>query len=116
MFDGCAAAKGSLQVGELGEAPESDVERAMAVLWGEVLGVPSIGRHDDFFELGGHSLTLMALTGLVRQRHGFELPLKAVFEHPTLARLCQAEPVKSRLTQGRREQLAAIESLLTELE
>jgi hypothetical protein len=99
------------------EAPQGEVEEALAAIWSQVLGVARIGRHDNFFELGGHSLKVMEVAALARQRHGLEVPLRAVFELPTLAALSSAQAAQGVATASQRsEQLAAIDALLTELE
>ncbi|WP_442968443.1 amino acid adenylation domain-containing protein, partial [Pseudomonas sp. Z18(2022)] len=71
------------------EAPCSELEQQVALIWEEVLGVERVGRQDDFFELGGHSL--LATQVVSRVRHGLELnvPLKALFEHTTLQAFAQ---------------------------
>lgn len=51
--------------------------------------VEDIGVLDDFFELGGHSLKAMQIAGLVHKQFGVELPLRQVFEHPTIAALAE---------------------------
>jgi amino acid adenylation domain-containing protein len=68
-------------------APQTPVEELLVGIWSEVLGVEQVGRDDNFFELGGHSL--LATQVLARVRHAFhvELPLRAVFEAATPARL-----------------------------
>jgi acyl carrier protein len=71
-------------------APDTPTERALAELWQLMLRVERIGAKDNFFESGGHSLLAMRLVGRVRERFGVELPLKHVFERPTLAGLAQA--------------------------
>jgi amino acid adenylation domain-containing protein len=65
-------------------APESDAERLIAEIWSELLGVPRIGLDDNFFHLGGHSLLATRLVARIRARTTLELPLRALFERPTL--------------------------------
>ncbi|WP_168356379.1 non-ribosomal peptide synthetase [Lysobacter enzymogenes] len=65
--------------------PQGEDERALARLWSELLGLERIGRDDDFFALGGHSLTAARLRVRVREHHGVQLPMAALFDHPTLA-------------------------------
>jgi len=67
-------------------APNSDVEKVLAGLWGEVLGIQRVGIHDDFFEMGGHSLLATQLISRLRDAFEIELPLKSLFEAPTVAR------------------------------
>ena len=66
-------------------APRTDLERVIAAIWAEVLGVSPPGVDDNFFHLGGHSLTATRVVSRVRHTCGQEVPLRAVFEHPTLA-------------------------------
>nr|WP_286159280.1 non-ribosomal peptide synthase/polyketide synthase [Janthinobacterium sp. HH01] len=71
------------------EAPQGEVEQALAEIWAEVLQVPQVGRHDNFFELGGHSL--MALSVLERMRtRGMAVQVRTLFQHPVLAAFAQA--------------------------
>ncbi|HEU4880807.1 MAG TPA: condensation domain-containing protein, partial [Longimicrobium sp.] len=67
--------------------PRTPAEERMAGIWGEVLGVERVGSEDNFFELGGHSLLATQLVSRVREAFRTELPLRAVFEAPTLAEL-----------------------------
>lgn len=71
-------------------APETDDERALCAIVGDVLGVRDVGLDDDFFALGGHSLLAVALAGRVRDELGATLPLRAVFDAPTPAALLAA--------------------------
>jgi amino acid adenylation domain-containing protein len=71
-------------------APRTDVEALLAQVWCELLGVERVGVHDEFFELGGHSLLVMRLVARLRTTLGVELPVRAVFEAPTLAALAEA--------------------------
>ncbi|MEV6280757.1 non-ribosomal peptide synthase/polyketide synthase [Nocardia sp. NPDC051832] len=68
-------------------APRGDDERALAELFGEVLGRDRIGVDDNFFELGGHSLLATRLASRIRAELGVEVPIRAVFDAPTVALL-----------------------------
>jgi hypothetical protein len=67
------------------EAPRSDLERLIAELWHEVLGVPDISRGDDFFALGGHSLAAARVSTRLRAIFEIDLPVRLLFDAPTLA-------------------------------
>jgi len=69
--------------------PRSPLETTLAGLWSELLGRPQVGIHDNFFELGGHSLLATQLSSRVRDVLGIELPLRHLFEAPTVAQLAQ---------------------------
>jgi natural product biosynthesis luciferase-like monooxygenase protein len=71
------------------EPPATEIEEALAALWSELLEVERVGRRDNFFESGGHSLLAMQLVGRMRTRFGVDLPLKNLFEHPTVAGLAE---------------------------
>lgn len=68
-------------------APHTSTEELLASLWIEVLGVKQVGRFDDFFFLGGHSLLATQIISRVRSLFRVELPLRALFEAPTLGGL-----------------------------
>jgi amino acid adenylation domain-containing protein len=74
-------------------APRTPIERVLADIWGEVLGLKQIGVHDNFFELGGHSLLATQVISRVRHVSQVEVPLRALFDGPTIAKL--AELVKA---------------------
>ncbi|HSU16143.1 AMP-binding protein, partial [Longimicrobium sp.] len=73
--------------GETYVALRTPAEERMAGIWAEVLGVERVGGDDNFFDLGGHSLLATQLVSRVREVFQTELPLRAVFEAPTLAEL-----------------------------
>ncbi len=66
--------------------PRTDLEREIAEVWQDVLGVSRVGVTDDFFALGGHSLHAMQMMTRIRNRHG-DIPLRLLFASPTVAGL-----------------------------
>ena len=68
-------------------APRTEREHAVAAIWQEVLGLAEIGIHDDFFALGGHSLLAMELIHHLQDRLALTVPVKLLFEQPTIAGL-----------------------------
>ncbi|MFN8500619.1 MAG: SDR family NAD(P)-dependent oxidoreductase [Kouleothrix sp.] len=78
------------QLGSAYAEPRTDAERAIAAIWESLLGFAPIGIHDDFFELGGHSLLATRVIARVREALETELPVRALFDSPTIAGLAQA--------------------------
>ncbi|MBJ6765971.1 amino acid adenylation domain-containing protein, partial [Myxococcaceae bacterium JPH2] len=70
-------------------APRTPTEQILAGVWADVLRVEAVGLHDNFFEVGGHSLLAMQLVARVREAFRIELPLRDVFEAPTVAAIAQ---------------------------
>ncbi|MEG4348502.1 amino acid adenylation domain-containing protein [Microcoleus sp. LAD1_D3] len=68
-------------------APQTSIEEVLVKIWGEVLGIKRVGIRDNFFELGGHSLLATQLVSRVRDAFAVELPLRRVFEAPTIREL-----------------------------
>ena len=71
-------------------APRTPTERTLVDLWQGVLGLDRVGITDNFFDLGGHSLLATRLTARIREAMKVELPLRLVFDAPTIAELAAA--------------------------
>ena len=68
-------------------APRTATEVRLAEFWREVLGLGRVGIHDDFLECGGDSLLATKILSRIRAELGVELPLRTIFELPTVAAL-----------------------------
>lgn len=77
-------------------APRTALEEQLATIWSEILGVKQVGIYDNFFALGGHSLLMGRVIAQIRFLLRVELPLRALFEAPTIALL--APRLESMLT------------------
>ncbi|MEO1590243.1 MAG: amino acid adenylation domain-containing protein [Cyanobacteria bacterium J06632_22] len=67
--------------------PRNETEQKIAAIWADILQTDAISIHDSFFEIGGHSLTATRMNTRLRQQFSLDLPLRSVFEHPTIAAL-----------------------------
>jgi len=89
-------------------APRNDRERALVEVWEEVLTLRHISIEDDFFELGADSLSATRAFARINRRFGLDLPLRAIFENPTVAALAgvmqnaQARPASRPIAGQRR--------------
>ena len=71
-------------------APRDATEETLAAIWAEVSGLERVGVHDNFFDAGGHSLLATQINARVGDAFGVELPLRRLFEVPTVAELAGA--------------------------
>ncbi|MEH2195511.1 MAG: non-ribosomal peptide synthase/polyketide synthase, partial [Nostoc sp.] len=71
-------------------APRHPTEETLAIIWAQVLKLDKVGIHDDFFELGGHSLLATQVISRLQSAFGISLPLRYLFESPTVAELSEA--------------------------
>ncbi|MFI6865592.1 amino acid adenylation domain-containing protein [Nocardia sp. NPDC050406] len=83
-------------------APETEMEQQVAQVFGTVLGIPVRGADDNFFDVGGNSLLATRLTAALHAEFGVELPVRAIFEAPTVA------GVAARLVEAPRTHRAAL--------
>ncbi|MBW4666579.1 MAG: amino acid adenylation domain-containing protein [Cyanomargarita calcarea GSE-NOS-MK-12-04C] len=77
-------------------APRTPTEQIVADIWGQVLKQEHVGIHDNFFDLGGHSLLATQVISRLREAFKIELPLRSLFESPTVAQL--VEQIEKMLT------------------
>ena len=84
---GLAAAIPAAPAGGVGEMPRTPLEQALADIWREVLRCGPVATGDNFFDLGGHSLLATRVIARIRKRLGVAVPLRALFEGPTIAEL-----------------------------
>jgi amino acid adenylation domain-containing protein len=69
--------------------PRDPTERAVAEIWGQILGLDDVGAKDDFFELGGHSLLAAQVVSRIRDSFGVELPIRALFDSSSVAEFAE---------------------------
>lgn len=71
------------------EAPSTDMENTLTVLWEEILGVEKISIHDNFFALGGHSLSAMQLSSRLHKQFRKKIDVGQIFKNPTIKQLAE---------------------------
>jgi amino acid adenylation domain-containing protein len=97
-------------------SPRSPLEELLAGVWADVLGVERVGVHDDFFEMGGQSILATQLISKIQQILPIELPLRTIFEAPTVAQLAVAiEQSQQSLDDAEMTLMAEVLSELQEL-
>jgi phthiocerol/phenolphthiocerol synthesis type-I polyketide synthase E len=94
-------------------APRTDMEKIIAAVWQNMLGIEKIGVYDNFFELGGHSLLATRLMSQLSAEIGLALPVRHLFEGPTVADLATAIESRSGKPQ---EDVSPITRLQSDLE
>ena len=97
-------------------APRNAIERTVAQVWSDILRIERVGVYDNFFALGGHSLLATQIISRIRDAFQIDLPLRSLFESPTVAGLAIAvaqsqgqrkdTPIAG-VSQGAEEQLLA---------
>src|SRR5260370_26527072 len=80
--------------------PRTPTEEVVAGIWAEVLRLERISAHDDFFELGGHSLLATQVISRVRRTFHLDLPLRVMYEAPTLSSMAEQIEAAQRAAQG----------------
>ncbi|MCF3120472.1 amino acid adenylation domain-containing protein [Streptomyces arenae] len=102
--------------------PRTATERALWDIWADALNVRAFGVHDSFFLIGGHSLLASVVRTAVRERLGVALPLRTLFDLPTIAGLAAeveragGEAVAARTRAGSADDAERIDGLVAELE
>jgi acyl-coenzyme A synthetase/AMP-(fatty) acid ligase/acyl carrier protein len=89
------------------EPPQTPVQELLAGIWAEVLGVERVGLHDNFFRLGGHSLLATQVVLRVKEVFGADLPLRLIFELPTVAAIAEHVETLSWVASGAAPPVAA---------
>ncbi len=84
--------------GESYVAPRNETEEKMAAVWADVLGLEKVGINNNFFDLGGHSLLATQLISRVRESFDLDIPLRSIFEYPTVAGLSEKIEITKRGT------------------
>ncbi|MGI2909664.1 condensation domain-containing protein, partial [Tolypothrix sp. VBCCA 56010] len=87
-------------------APRTAIEEMLAGIWASLLGIERVGVYDNFFESGGHSLLATQLISRVASTFAVDLPLRSLFEQPTVAAL--AECIKTNQHTGQQRQTPPI--------
>lgn len=93
-------------------APRTEMEKVLVDIWSDILKIERVGMQDNFFDLGGHSLLAMQVKSRIYQSLGIDIPLRMLFEAPTIAKFIRAY-VEYQEQQGA---VKGLEKLLAEIE
>jgi len=93
------------------EAAATPLERVLAAIWAAALDLEQVGRRDDFFALGGHSVLAIRVMSQVRAALGAEPPMRAFFEHPTVAALAAVMAADTERCPGVERRAELLESV-----
>ena len=88
----------------------------MAQIWTDVLRLKRVGIHDNFFDLGGHSLLAIQMISRCRQAFSVEIPLKILFEQPTIAKLSDRIKTLIWLAEGQQGNIDSQKNEISEME
>lgn len=84
-------------------APRNELEQTLAQSWAAVFNLDRIGIYDNFFELGGHSLMAVMAVSQIAERFQVDLPLRELFETPTIAALSERIGAAMQSNDGKRQ-------------
>jgi len=102
----------AIKAGSSQDAPRTELERRLAELWAGLLGLGSVGVHENFFDLGGHSLMAVQMLSQVRQMFDVDLSLKVVYDGDfTVAELAKAIELRQIQTAGADQYATILEEL-----
>ncbi|MDJ0732575.1 MAG: amino acid adenylation domain-containing protein [Nostocaceae cyanobacterium] len=87
-----------LEINQQNVLPRTPIEKQVAKIWAGVLGLEQVGIYDNFFTLGGHSLLATQVISQIRQVLQVELPIRRLFEFPTIASFSQEITQTQKLT------------------
>jgi amino acid adenylation domain-containing protein len=97
--------------------PNNAIEEILAGIWAKILHLQRVGIHDNFFDLGGHSLLATQVISRIREAFAIELPIRCLFESPSVAKLAQTLIEKEAtpgITQKRARILQKLENMSPE--
>ncbi len=95
-------------------APRNPIEEVLVSIWAQILGNREIGVLDNFFQMGGHSLLATQLLAEIRTKLGVEVPLRSLFENPTIEGLSNS--IESMVQNGQRREIPPLRPVGRDIE